>query len=158
MNARQVRDLIISPCLIALGLYSPSAVQLLIGTCSQESQMGKYIAQQGIGLKGGIGIYQMQKNAFDDIWQRVILPNVALRAKLRLFLGYEGKPSAERMVSDIALSTAMARLYYYAIPSALPDANDIPALAAFWKKFYNTPSGGGTEQEFIDNYKKYVII
>jgi len=26
-----------------------------------------------------------------------------------------------------------------------------------WKKYYNTPLGAGTVEEFIENYKKYVL-
>ena len=36
------------------------------------------------------------------------------------------------------------------------DPNDIPALAALWKRVYNTPLGAGTEAEFIDDYQRYV--
>lgn len=157
INCPQLRDVIIKPVLTALGMNSLSAVNLLLGTAAQESQMGHYIVQQKIGFKGGIGIYQMQKPAFEMVWDRLIYSNPAMLARMRLLLNYNGKPPAERMASDIALATAMTRLYYYAINTALPEADDIVELAMYWKKFYNSPIGKGTEQQFVDNYHRYVL-
>lgn len=156
MEARQVRDLIIYPCLTALGLNTPSAVNLMLGTMAQESQMGKYIAQKGIGLKGGIGIYQMEARTYLDIWKRQIEPSAALKAKIRLLLGYEVMPPAERMASDLMLATLMTRLYYFAVRQSLPDKDDIMGLATYWKDFYNTRLGNGTIQEFSDAYFRLV--
>jgi hypothetical protein len=36
------------------------------------------------------------------------------------------------------------------------DPTDSAELAKIWKLHYNTSSGAGTEQDFIDNYKLYV--
>jgi hypothetical protein len=157
MNVRQLKDVIITPALTALGLYSPSAANLLLGTAAQESAMGKFIVQQGIGFRGGIGIYQMEKLTYNDIWDRMVKDNVSIRVKMRLYLGYEGRPAPERMASDLLLSTMMARLFYYSINRPLPDAQDIPAMAAYYKKWFNTSKGAATEQQFIDNYNRYVL-
>lgn len=156
MNVRQLRDVIVVPVLTALGMFSPNAVNLLLGTAAQESQLGHFIVQQGIGFNGGIGIYQMQKAAYNNIWDRQISNNIALKMRIRLLLGYDIRPVAERMASDLLLATAMARLYYHQITMSLPEHNDIPGLAAYWKKWYNTVLGKGTEQEFVDNYAKYI--
>ena len=69
MDARQVRDTLIIPVCAALGLNSPSAVQLLLGTAAQESHMGHYLVQ----VRGpAIGMYQMEPNTYLDIWRRYI--------------------------------------------------------------------------------------
>lgn len=156
MDCRQLKETVIVPTLVALGMFSPSAISLLLGTCAQESQMGHYLVQQDIGFKGGIGIYQIERSTYNSIWDRQIKNNVSLKAKIRLLLQYENIPPAERMASDLLLATVMCRLYYYAVPWGLPAVDDIPGMAAFWKKYYNTLEGGGTEQEFIANYKRYV--
>lgn len=156
MNARQLRDVVIVPSLVALGLYNQSATNLLLGTCAQESNMGHYIIQQKIGFKGGIGLFQMEKVTFDDIWSRKVNGNISMKAKLRLLLGYEGNPPAERMATDLALAVVMARLFYADVPEKLPDADDIAGMAAYWKKYFNTKLGAGTTEEFISNYKRYV--
>lgn len=156
MNVRQLRDVIIVPVTMGLGLYSPNSTNLLLGTCAQESNMGHFLVQQKIGFQGGIGIFQMEKNTFDDIWDRRISNNISMKAKIRLLLGYEGKPPAQRMATDLALATTMARVFYAAIPDKLPEPDDIEGMAAYWKKFYNTRFGAGTTQEFVSNYRKYV--
>ena len=158
MNVRQVKELIIVPALTALGLNSPSAVNLLLGTMAQESQMGHFIVQTNIGLKGGIGAYQMERPAYLDIWRNKVAISTSLKAKIRLLLGYEIMPSAERMASDVMLSTIMARLYYAAISSPFPNPDDISGLAHYYKKYWNTELGKATEQEFINNYNKYILV
>ncbi len=42
-----------------------------------------------------------------------------------------------------------ARLFLLTIPEAIPC--DIAEQAAYWKKYYNTASGAGTKQKFIDD-------
>jgi hypothetical protein len=156
MQARQLRDIIIVPSLTAIGHYSSAAVNLLLGTCAQESHMGHYIIQKRIGMNGGIGIYQMQKPTFDDVWDRTVMPNIAMKAKIRLLLGYEGRPNPDRMASDLSLATVMARLFYSLIPELLPKDNDIEGMARYYKQYYNTPLGKATELQFKLNYIQYV--
>lgn len=156
MHAKQLRDVIIIPSLMAIGQYSSAAVNLLLGTCAQESNMGKYLVQQGIGIRGGIGIYQMQKMTYEDIWTRQVMTSVGMKAKLRLLLGYEGMPQAERMASDLLLATAMARLFYYSVKEPLPKFDDIDGMAHYYKAHYNTHLGKATEEQFKLNYIQYV--
>lgn len=157
MDCRQLKEIIIVPTLTALAMYSPSAVNLLLGTCAQESQLGHYLVQQGIAFKGGIGIFQMQVPTYNNIWDKQIAINAPIRARIKLLLGYENRPPAERMATDLVLATIMARLLYYGISLPLPAADDIKGLAAFYKRWFNTYSGKATEQEFIENYQKYVL-
>ena len=154
MDCRQLKEFVIVPALTALGMFNPNAVNLLLGTAAQESNLGHYIVQQGIGFKGGIGIYQMEALTYNNIWDRQIENNIALKAKIRLLLGYAGRPEVNRMATDLLLATVMCRLYYYAVPKPLPQ--DLPSMAAFWKLHYNTVLGAGTEEEFIENYNKYI--
>lgn len=157
INPKQLEEIVINPALIALGMNSPAATKLMLGTAAQESHLGSYIVQMGIGFKGGIGIYQMQQGAYNELWENVIDKNVALKAKIRLLLGYDGKPPATRLATDMMLATVMTRLYYWVIKKPLPEADDIAGQAAYWKKWYNTPHGRGTEQEYVDNYNRYVL-
>lgn len=156
IDSTQLRDVIIIPTLMALNLKSESAVNLMMGTCAQESQMGRYLVQKKMGFKGGIGIYQMQSPAYQMVWDKLVVPSPAMKSKIRLLLNYDGRPPAERLASDFRLATAMCRLYYDAIAEPLPEADDIPGLAAYWKKYYNTPIGKGTEQAFVTNYSVFV--
>jgi hypothetical protein len=152
----QLRDIIIKPTLIMLAKYSESAVNLLLGTAAQESAMGTFLVQKGIGFNGGIGIYQMECKTYHDTYLRAVESTVSMKTKFKLFFGYEGKPLAARLASDLQFATAMARLYYAQVQEPLPDKDDIEGLANYWKKYYNTSLGKGTTDEFTRNYKRYV--
>jgi len=41
------------------------------------------------------------------------------------------------------------------VPAAIPQYNNIPKMASYWKRYYNTILGKGKEIEFINNWKKY---
>lgn len=157
MNAEQLRNLIIQPTLQYLRLDSLAAQNLLLGTAAQESQMGVYIKQ----INGSaLGIYQMELFTFKDITQRYLGSHdkIPLRRKV---IDLTSVKSFGFDFSDLAgnlyFATALARLKYLTIKELLPDADDIEGLAKYWKKYYNTYEGKGTESEFIANYKKYVL-
>jgi hypothetical protein len=42
------------------------------------------------------------------------------------------------------------------VPDALPQADDIPAMARYRKQHYNTPLGAGTPEEFEQKWPSYV--
>lgn len=63
----------------------------------------------------------------------------------------------EALIGDLYFQTVLCRFKYYSISEPLPsDPNDLVALARYWKKYYNTHLGKGTEEEFIKNYNRYV--
>jgi len=138
LDKKQFEDLI-KRILIEYDLYNKSAVNLLLGTAAQESKFGTYIRQ----INGpALGIFQMEKPTFD--W----LKNI-----------YGSKyPIGEfdELEYNLKLAILLARLRYRIVKEPLPDANNEEGLARYWKKYYNTPLGKGTIEQFINNYKKYV--
>lgn len=150
INAQQLRTLIIRPVLQNLNLWSEAAENLLMGTAAQESGLGTYIKQNP---GPALGIYQIEPSTYQDCWDNYLKYKGILANKIR---GYCANPSAEAMVYNLAFATCMARVKYLRSPEKLPEANDLPALAKFYKLWYNTPAGKATEQQFIDNYKRYV--
>lgn len=169
IDPQQLRDYIIRPSLKAIGQYSESAEELLMLTAAQETLGGQYVHQ----VNGpALGIYQMEPRTFDDvkawtkakrpaIWQKIeelIIPlkgtfaaDIYRKFYLQLFDPFE----AERMVWDLYFSTAMARCYYLRKPESLPKADDVEALAGYYKKHWNTFLGVATVDEAIENYNKY---
>lgn len=153
INAGQLRTLIIEPVLIQLDLFSPVAVNLLLGTAAQESHMGTYIKQ--IGKGPALGIYQMEPATYKDIWDNFLKYKPTLEERVSQFAIMQ--PDHDEMVGNMYFATAMARVHYWRVRERLPaNPNDVAALARYWKRYYNTPLGAGTESEFIANYKKYV--
>ncbi len=162
IKCSHLKELVVVPVLKAMGpsYYSEAAVNLLLGTAAKESEMGFYLKQLGRGP--ALGIYQMEPETYK--WMLTILnkdfgdPNskrFTLRGNLLEYLPQHDGP-ANTMIFNLAWATIMCRLRYYVVKAPLPAADDIAGLARYWKKYYNTSAGKGTEQEFINAYRKYV--
>lgn len=155
INSEQLRTLIIRPTLEYLGLWSQSAENLLLGTAAQESHMGTYIAQ----IKGpALGIYQMEPATHNDIYNNYLGHRHDIGAKIADLMdqSWIDLEPWDKMAGNLYYATAMARVHYLRVSEKLPEATDIEGLARYWKKYYNTELGKGTEGEFTDNYRKYV--
>jgi hypothetical protein len=151
----QFRDFI-SRVLTDLGLCSDSAVELLLGTAAQESGFGTYLQQ----IKGPArGVFQMEPATERDIWDNFLCFNdrLALSHRIRDLSGaWRGGCDSFALEGNLIYQTAMCRVHYLRVPSPLPAANDLVALANYWKRHYNTFQGKGTPQEFVRNYHQYV--
>lgn len=149
INKDQLKKHIIQPALKTLVMQSDAAVNLLLGTCAQESAMGHYLRQ----INGpALGIYQIEPATHRDLYDNYLKHRPHMLNKLRLI----NIKSEQALIGDLNYSTAVARLIYYRCPDPLPEANDVVGLAKYWKKNYNTYQGKGTVDEFCANYRKYV--
>lgn len=159
MNASHLRAYVILPTLKPLDLWSLAAETLLVGTCAHESAMGKYLHQ----IKGpALGIYQIEPLTHFDIWNNYLRYQPVLREKIlgmvpARSLRHDSVTGIEYgaetlLITDLAYATVMARLVYRRAPEPLPAADDIGAIAAYWKKYFNTPLGAGTVEEFTAHY------
>lgn len=144
------RQLIINPTLEYLGLYSKSASNLLLGTAVQESRL-EYMKQ----LRGGpaLGFYQIEPFTLTDLYNSYLDYRPAWLTKMNHYQGNDSRELA--VVGNLRYATAVARMLYYRVPEKLPEDEDVPGLARYWKLYYNTREGRGTEKEFIDNFNKY---
>ena len=128
------------------------AVELLMGTAAQESHLGKYRKQIGGGP--ALGIYQMEPATFDDIVKNYLSSKPVLKEKIIEVSGVTELNSKD-LVNNDRLSTCMARVHYLRVKEGIPSSLD--GQARYWKKYYNTHLGVGTEEEYKSNYKKLVI-
>lgn len=151
MDRHQLKVLI-AQTLKELGYYSEDAVNLLMGTCAQESALGKYVRQIGGGP--ALGIFQMEPDTFRDIRRNYLVHRPDLWRKVAEVAGVTQLRSDD-LVSNLKLAICMARVHYLRVPEPLPDC--IEGYAKYWKKWYNTPEGKGKVDEFIANYKSYVL-
>ena len=142
----------ITDTLKAIGLYSENAVELLMGTCAQESHLGKYRRQLGGGP--ALGIFQMEPATFRDISENYLRYKPELREKILQAAGIEYF-NAEELVDNDWMAICFARVHYLRVKEAIPC--NLSGWAYYWKRYYNTRLGKGTEEEFIANYKKYNI-
>lgn len=152
INVNDLRQYIIVPVLNGLDLYSDSGVNIELGTSAQESGMGSYLHQ----VNGpALGIYQMEPATHDDIWTNYLAYKPDLVKKLRQFSN--GTRDENQLVGNLFYATAMTRIFYLRCPEPLPDADDILGLGQYYKKYYNTSQGKATVEQFVENYKKYVL-
>jgi hypothetical protein len=156
MDIGQFREHIVRPTLEAITLWAPAAEELLIATAVHESAGLKYIRQVGGGP--ALSFYQIEPETAEDLIKRYIFGDKsAFGRTLRIVSQFEpGHMLRPRLLGDMTFATVIARLKYWSIPQPLPKAGDVPAMALYWKRWYNTPLGKGREQEFIANYERFV--
>lgn len=140
---------LIKSTLNELGLYSESAENLIYGTISVESNRGTYLKQKGNGP--ALGIIQMEPATHSDLWKNYLAYKSDLVDKIKEMVGQDAmKHSA--LVYNLKYAIIMCRIHYLRIPAKIPNANNIQALAEYWKKYYNTSLGAGKVEDFIEKY------
>lgn len=152
LDVAQFRTYVVKPVLEYLDMYSPAMENLIVGTALQESKL-TYLKQLGNGP--AVGVYQMEPATFKDHFVNYLTYHQGLKTKLQgLRTGLYDNDAAE-LAGNLYFATAMTAIHYKRrlkdIP--LPNPTDIAALAKIYKKFYNTPLGKATEEQFVQNYK-----
>lgn len=165
MDKDQLRDLItrVLKAINDVVPFSQDAVELLMLTASQESNLGQYIKQ----INGpALGIFQMEPTTEQDLWFNFLNYRPALRQRISRFLTLEGSlPDLEINLPDqvldlefnLAYQIVMARLQYFRMPEPLPDMNQPKKMAEYYKQNYNTYSGKATVEEAEKKYKNLAI-
>lgn len=153
INCHDLRSLIVEPAISELGMWSVPAEDLLLGTAAQESLMGKYLKQKGDGP--ALGIFQIEPNTHADVWDNYLKYRQAYVKKIDPNL--TEMPDHSRLIYDLKYAAKIARLIYHRAPEVLPSPYDLNGLAKYWKKYYNTPKGKGTVEEFVKNFMLHVV-
>lgn len=160
MNPRQFDLFVIRPVLETLDPLIPNseaARRLLLGTAMHESGGLTYIDQvTGAGdtqLGPAYGLYQIEPATHDDVYANFLRYKPALEQRVLSFAA-SAPNRIHQLATNMAYATAMARVIYLRAPAKLPDADDLPGLAAYWKQFYNTPLGKGTAAQWLLHYPK----
>ena len=148
----QLRSLI-DRTLQRMDLNSPSAIALLMGTAAQESRLGTYLRQLDSGPARGI--FQMEPATEEDIWRNYLRGRLNLSDRIWVVSGVDG-PNPWALEGNILYQIAIARIHYLRVPNPLPGADDLPGLAAYWKRCWNTSAGAGTEQQFRQSWRKFI--
>lgn len=149
--SRRELELLVRDTLGAIGLESENAVRLLLGTCAQESAMGRYRRQLGGGPARGI--FQMEPATQRDIYENYLRYHPALKAKIKWVCVAKDLTDPKELERNDRLAICLARVHYLRVPEPIP--SDLRGWARYWKQYYNTPRGKGTEEEFIANYLMY---
>lgn len=146
---KQYRDYIVEPALEAIGLNSQARMRLVIGTGLQESNL-HYIDQLDKAERPGpaYGVFQMEKATHEDIWRNFLSKKTHIRDRLDALM-IRGIAPVEQLHGNAYYAAAMCGIFYLRFPEALPDPADLGGMAYYWKKYYNTHLGKGTEEQFM---------
>ncbi|GAC86661.1 hypothetical protein Gbth_091_010 [Gluconobacter thailandicus F149-1 = NBRC 100600] len=139
LDVRQLKYEIVRPTLIALGLWSPAAENLLTGTALAESRAA-YVRQVGGGP--ALGIWQMEPATHDDCWTNFLRfpAQSRLATKLQSMLASD-LTRQQQLITNLRYACAMARIRFYRARDALPASTDAAGLSAYHKNHYNTAQG-----------------
>lgn len=148
ISHKQLREYVIQPALGAIGVYSKEAEELLIATAAVESNLGTFLKQNG---GPAVGLYQMEPRTFNDVWSYLI--GTSKYHSIMTSCNLSKTPECNDMISNMQLSTVMARMNYLRFPEPLPKSNDFEGLWAIYKKIWNTELGKTTRDEFLSAYK-----
>jgi len=149
----QFKTHVVEPTLREFGLWSPAAEILLLGTVAAESNGGEFLVQHNNGP--ALGAYQIERNTHVDVWENYLNYRPDRLDQMRCFLGYYSRPSHDRLITDLAYATIIARFIYLRVPEPLPGAHNIPGLAAYHKQHYNTPLGKSTPEHWINSLTQW---
>lgn len=149
IDVGQFREMVVRPVLQDLWSYTRAAEELLVGTALVESDL-RYLRQ----LNGGpaLGVYQMEPATHNDIVRNFLRYREPLRQGVLRWSA--GVFEVSQLAWNLAYATAMARVHYIRVREELPLHDDVPALAAYWKQWYNTRLGSGTIEDFIAAYER----
>ena len=151
--ARNVLTAAIRPALAALDAGGRATEQLLLGTAIQESLL---VHRRQLGGGPARGLFQMEPATHDDCWQNFLKFRPTLASKVRQTLDAGQEPAANTLEVNDRYAAAMCRVRYMRVPAAMPPADDITAMANYWKQHYNTPLGAGSPDEFLEKWPQYV--
>lgn len=146
-----LRDLVITPALTEIGLWSPAAVNLVLATAVVESS-GRKLRQTPTGP--ALGLWQIEPATYNWLMDDYLVRKPLLRESIIGLAAtrYKGVVPAEETIGNLLFAAAMCRVRYFAVPHAMPAADDILGLAHYYKTYYNTVAGAATITGFIDTY------
>ncbi len=147
ISPQDLRQLVIRPTLIYLGLDGTAAEELMLGTAAQESRCGANLAQIG---GPALGVWQIEPATHDDIWANFLTFRPQLANKISTLL-FTGLPKQVQLVGNLYYACSMARVQYFRSATPLPAAGDLEGQAAFYKLAYNTPAGARSVEQYMRN-------
>jgi hypothetical protein len=150
INRQQIFDTVDVVCAVLGNGKHNAANKLILGTIAAETSFAEFPDPTPFGA--GSGLCQFDLVGFEGVLQRTRQHNiVTLKNEFDIDIQ---KVTYEMLEYNPLLSVIFCRLFYKLIPEEIPDS--LSGMAYYWKKYYNTHLGKGTEQKFIANYNHYI--
>lgn len=119
-----------------------NAALLLAETAAAESNYGRAVDTT---LNSGFGVFQFDTAGYEDVKQRT--SNTRKDAVFNAFGVDVNRVDAWTLQYSPLTGAIFCRLFYLLRPGAIPST--LEGRAAYWKKYYNTKLGKGTEAHYI---------
>jgi hypothetical protein len=156
LDPEQLVRHIIRPTFRYIELWSPSAEVIVLGTGLVESKL-RYVDQIDKANKPGpaYGLWQCEQPTHNDYWDSFLRFQNGLREKCSALVSRRNAlfPSVDELVFNLAYAAAMCRVHYRRVPDALPARDDAAGMAAYWKRYYNSPLGKGSVQKALPHFE-----
>ena len=142
------------PVLDAMNMDSVAAEKLLIMTAAHESMGFRYRRQVG---GPALSYFQIEPATLDDLYSNYLAYRPNRQKVVDVFVPI-GMNRREALEHDDRYACACARMIYARVAEALPDAGDEPALAAYAKRYWNTPAGKATAAKYLADFRAHVPV
>jgi len=160
ISPTQIKSLIKSTC-EGMGdkFASDDAITLIHETGLVESGY-KYLRQLGDGPAKSF--WQIEPLSAVDNLQHYLKHRKSLMLRcamvsmidLKHWQNNDERLWANILEKNIAAGIVHCRIKYWRVPKPMP--NTLEGRAKYWKKYYNTDQGKGTEEKYIDIVKEYL--
>jgi len=152
MKNELIKKHIIAPALVAIGAYSDDRMDMVFVTGAVESD---YTLIKQIGGSAA-SWFQIERDTHDDLYRFIGNPKrqAILDGLIRLT---DGQLTFKELGVNPFYAAACCAIRYMYEPSPLPKAGKRMAQAVYWKQFYNTPQGRGTEEAFLERVTAVTI-
>lgn len=158
IDSTHLVEYVIRPVLEDIGAYSRDAEELLLGTACKETECGLWLHQLDDGAAHGI--YQGQKNSLvDNLKFLNSEKHLSLKIACQTWCVSRLHPLQlddiyNEILGNLNAATVMCRVHYMRFAEPIPDT--LLGQAHYWKTYYNTEAGAGTEEEYIAAWHRYV--
>ena len=126
------------------------AVDMMMETAAVETGLGSIPDRHETRL--GVGVFQMDEIAFNDVQARTRNHNLE---RIKSTLGVDVRSvSHSQLAYSPMLAAIFCRLFYILIPEEFP--NTLEARSSYWKEYYNTELGKGSQAHYQEMTKKYL--
>jgi len=144
VNARQLRELIVRPALLAHNLQDGE--EMVMFTAAVETELAEYVRQNGTDGNYAVarGPFQMEPTTFE--WLQTMPQTKSLLLNR----------TVDELQWDFKLAVLACRLRYLVVREPLPKSDDVDGMARYWKVYYNGSPAGLTAEQAKNKYLKLV--
>jgi len=145
MKNELIKKHIIAPALVAICAYSDDRLDMVFATGAAESLYQDIKQHNGEAASW----FQIERKTHDDLY-RFLTVNKKQYIIDGLIKLTHGRIHFKEVLVNPFYAAACCAIRYMYEPSPLPKAGNRTAQAAYWKQFYNSSKGKGSEGEFLE--------